>query len=124
MKAIHYDAEGDILTVTFSEAGEQKHTGVQLSDNIILYFDPETEQPLELILSSYQATIRASVHTPIQLDRLQKMPARWQEIVMSLLQRAPLNGFIELDEFQAKTTPVSRLHEVFTLDAQQAWMAA
>ena len=52
MKAIHYDAEGDILSVTFSEAAEQKHKGIELSDNIVLYYDPETEKPLKLILES------------------------------------------------------------------------
>jgi hypothetical protein len=29
MKSIHYDAEGDILSVTFVEAEGQKHTGVE-----------------------------------------------------------------------------------------------
>jgi uncharacterized protein YuzE len=36
MKAIHYDTEGDILSVTFTETGEQPHTGVELVDNIVL----------------------------------------------------------------------------------------
>ena len=40
MKVIHYDAEGDILSVTFAETGEQLHTGVELTDNIVLYYDP------------------------------------------------------------------------------------
>ena len=37
MKAIHYDTEGDILSITFSEANGHGHTGVELSDNIVLY---------------------------------------------------------------------------------------
>jgi hypothetical protein len=58
MKAIHYDAEGDILTVTFSDVTEQKHTGIELSDNLVLYYNPETEQPLQLIVISYQALLQ------------------------------------------------------------------
>jgi hypothetical protein len=40
MKAIYYDAEGDILSVTFAEAGGRKHAGIELSDNIVLYYNP------------------------------------------------------------------------------------
>ena len=49
MKAIHYDAEGDILCVTFAEASDQMHTGIELADNIVLYYNPETGKPLQLI---------------------------------------------------------------------------
>ncbi len=52
MKAIHYDAEGDILSVTFAEAGSEPQTGVELSDNIVLYYNPETAEPLKLIMIS------------------------------------------------------------------------
>lgn len=50
MKAIHYDAEGDILSVTFAEANGRNHTGVELSDNIVLCLDAETGRPYQLVL--------------------------------------------------------------------------
>ena len=31
MKTIHYDVEGDILTVTFAETRSRKHTGIELT---------------------------------------------------------------------------------------------
>ena len=114
MKAINYDAEGDILSVTFTEAKEQKHTGVELTDNIILYFNPETEQPVALILSSYQAMMQASEQTPLLLDGLAEIPSTLQTTILNLLQRAPLSGFLQLVETPAKTPPTSRLHEVFS----------
>ena len=114
MKAIHYDAEGDILSVTFTEAGEQSHTGIELSDNIVLYYNPDTEQPLKLILVSYQPLLQASMQAPILLDGLAQAPAKVRATVTALLQRAPLTAFVQLVEAQGKTLPASRLQEVFT----------
>lgn len=114
MKAIHYDAEGDILSVTFSEASGQKHTGVELSDNIVLYYNPETEKPLQLILVSYQAMVEASQHTPILLDGLAQAPAQTQTAITTLLQQAPLTAFLQLVSANGKLPLTGRLHEVFT----------
>jgi len=119
MKAIHYDAEGDILSVTFSETNEQKHTGVELTDNIVLYYNPDTEKPLKLILLSYQALLAASAHAPILLDGLAEAPAKVQATVTALLQRAPLTAFLQLAEPPGNTPLTSRLHEIFTPDALQ-----
>ncbi|MCB9156132.1 MAG: hypothetical protein H6645_03335 [Caldilineaceae bacterium] len=113
MKSISYDAEGDILSVTFTETKEQKQTGVELTDNIVLYFNPETEQPLALILTSYQAMMQTGAQTPLLLEGLAKIPPRLQAIILKLLQRAPLSGFLQLVEVPADNPPTSRLHEVF-----------
>lgn len=114
MKAIHYDAEGDILSVTFSEAAGQRHTGVELSDNIVLYYNPETEKPLELILVSYQAMVQASQQAPILLDGLTQAPAKVQATVTALLQQTPMTAFLQLVGVQGKQPLTSRLHEIFT----------
>lgn len=114
MKAISYDAEGDILSVSFTEVTEQKQTGVELNDNIVLYFNPETEQPLALILSSYQAMREASAQTPLLLEGLSEIPSTMQAIILKLLQRTPLSDFLQLVEIPAKAPPTSRIHEVFS----------
>lgn len=77
MKAIHYDAEGDILSVTFADANEHPQTGVELTDNIVLYYNPETAKPIKLMLLSYQAMLRASVRSPILLDGLHQTPQKY-----------------------------------------------
>jgi len=110
MKAIHYDAEGDILSVTFAEVGAQKQTGVELNDNIVLYYNPETEKPLKLILVSYQAMLQASLQMPILLDGLGQAPSQVQKTVLRLLQHAPLTAFFHLED---KAGPTSRLQEIF-----------
>jgi len=119
MKAIHYDAEGDILSVTFSETNEQKHTGIELTDNIVLYYNPETEKPLKLILLSYQALLEASIQAPILLDGLAQAPVKVQATVTALLQRAPLTAFLQLAGVPGKIPLTSRLHEIFTPDTLQ-----
>ncbi|MEZ4861798.1 MAG: hypothetical protein R3C14_10835 [Caldilineaceae bacterium] len=124
MKAIHYDAEGDILSVTFAEAVGQKHTGIELSDNIVLYYNPETEKPLQLILVSYQAMLRESLQRPILLDGLAQAPAKVQSIILRLLDHAPLTAFIQLEKAQNQATPMSRLHEIFTDSTLQTVMAS
>ena len=113
MKSINYDAEGDILSVTFTETKEQKQTGIELTDNIVLYFNPDTEQPLALILSSYQAMMEASSQTPLLLDGLAEVPSALQAIILKLLQRAPLSGFLQV-EVPATAPPTSKLQEVFS----------
>jgi uncharacterized protein YuzE len=128
MKAIHYDAEGDILSITFTESNDhqlvdelpQNHTGIELSDNIVLYYNPETEQPIKLILLSYQGLLQASKQVPILLDTLAEAPAQVQTTVTALLKRAPLTAFLQFVEARdEKTPPTSRLHEIFTPAALQ-----
>ena len=120
MRYIHYDAEGDILSVTFAETEGQAHTGVELSDNIVLTYNPETEEPLGLVLLSYRALLRASAQAPIPLEGLAGAPVREREMVISVLQHTPVTSFLQLVEARGKEPPTSRLKEVFTPAAMQA----
>jgi len=112
MKAIHYDTEGDILSVTFTEANEQKHIGLELSDNVVLYYNPETKIPLKLLLISYRALLQASTQSPILLDGLAKAPIEVQATVTALLKREPLTAFIKVIEAHDRTPLTGRLQYV------------
>jgi hypothetical protein len=46
---------------------------------IVLYYNPETEQPLKLILLSYQGLLQASKQVPILLDTLAEAPLTSRE---------------------------------------------
>ena len=118
MKYINYDAEGDILSLTFLEA--ETHTGIELSDNIVFYYNPETEESLGLVLLSYRALLRASAYKPLPLDGLARAPKNVQQVVISLLQRAPVTNFLQLVEIRDKKFPASRLSQVFSPSALQA----
>ncbi|HOU13054.1 MAG TPA: hypothetical protein PKZ84_08040 [Anaerolineae bacterium] len=119
MKAIHYDTEGDILSVTFAESAGQPHAGVELTDNIVLYYNPKTQQPLKLIIVSYQAMVQASAHTPLALDTLSRAPASVQAMALSLLRRAPLTAFFQMVEQPESASFASRLREIFAPAALQ-----
>lgn len=120
MKAIHYDAEGDILSISFTESGEQSHTGVELSDNIVLYLDPVREEPVALILSGYQALLLAHAQTPLSLDGLERMPGTLRATILKLLRRTPLSSFLQLVEVPFPAAPGSRLRDVFAPAILQA----
>jgi hypothetical protein len=124
MKSIHYDAEGDILSVTFAEAEGQQHTGVELTDQIVLYYNPETAKPLQLIVLSYRALLQASRRSPLRLDGLASAPLKVRATVTTLLQSAPLAAFFQLVEAQGMTLPASRLREVFVPTMLQTVAAA
>lgn len=118
MQAIHYDTEGDILSVTFAETEDQPHDGVEFTDNIVLYYNPQTQPPLKLIVVSYQAMVQTSLHTPFALDMLSRAPIPVQTVAMTLLRRAPLTAFLQMVE-QAATPPSGRLREIFAPSALQ-----
>lgn len=113
MKKIQYDAEGDILSVTFVEVDEQPHTGVELHENIILYFNPETEQPIKLILLSYQRLAGASHRQPITLDGLATLPEVVRSRVLRIVDRPPVASFVRLVRAQ-DASPTGILDQVFT----------
>ena len=124
MKSIHYDAEGDILSVTFVEVAGQKHTGIELTDQIVLYYNPDTARPLQLVVLSYQALLQASRRSPLRLDGLAHAPLKVRATVMALLQSAPLAAFFQMIETPGMTSPTSRLHEVFAPAMMQTISAA
>jgi hypothetical protein len=96
MKELYYDAEGDILTVNFPPAEAKKETGIEITDNIVLYFDTIEEKPLQMILISYSRLVAYSRRNPLELKKLSKYPKRLQRIALKLIQQAPVSHFLEL----------------------------
>ena len=123
MKAIHYDAEGDILSVTFAVTDTGKQTGIELSDNIVLYYNPETKEPLQLILLSYQAMVQATTQQPILLEGLANAPIKIQKTIAKILTSTPISAFLQLIEGDDSKLPTSRLREIFTPAALQTVLA-
>jgi hypothetical protein len=119
MKAIHYDTESDILSVTFSETENQNHVGLELSDNIVFYYNPETKLPLKLVLLSYRAMLQASAKAPILLDGLNQAPIEVQTTIAVLLKSKPVSAFVQIIETIDKTSLTSKLHDIFTPDTLQ-----
>ena len=120
MRNIYYDVEGDILSVTFIEIEDQPHTGIELSDNIVLYFNPETEQPIKLLLLSYRRLVETSRKTPLPLDGLDSVPETVRDTVLRVAQRKPVSSFLQVMTEGTATVPTSRLPQVFTATALKA----
>jgi hypothetical protein len=122
MRNLQYDAEGDILSVTFVDAEDQPQTGVELNDNIVFYYNPETDQPIKLILVSYQRLAEASLEQPILLEGLADIPTAVRDQVLRIIVQPPVSSLLHL--FRPKdSAPASRLDQIFTPTTLQALAA-
>jgi len=100
MKDIHYDVEGDILTVNFvattAKPHIERHVGFEIARNIVFYFDPVQEKPLEMILLSYSRLVKYTKQNPLELKKLSRHPKRLQRLALKLIQQPPVSNFLEL----------------------------
>lgn len=120
MKSINYDSEGDVLTVTFAQANNQSVRGIELNDNIVLYYDTKTKEPVQLILVSYQAMLLAGAGKPLRLDGLRSLPSSVRTIVLRIVRRSAVSNFLQLVETPNRQVPASYPRAVFTSSAMQA----
>ncbi len=120
MKSILYDSEGDILTVVFVENNDQPTRGVKLSDNVVLYYDVKTKQPIQLILISYLAMLEASTRKPLRLNGLQKMPASVRNSILRIIRVPPVSHFLGVVETRPRHAPTSYPMNVLTSTALKA----
>jgi len=96
-KAIHcqYDKEGDILELFFKQ-GVATCT-VELTDNIILRFDRENEEPLSLGLISYSALARLTETGPRGFRlKLDEIPDDVRQTVLKIITTWPVNRFLKV----------------------------
>jgi len=93
MRPIHitYDPEGDILYITFGHPTEA--TGYQLSDQILLRVNPQTQEVAGLTIRNF------SVHTnttqEIPLPELDEDPAV-RPLLLQLLSSSPVTHFLHV----------------------------
>ena len=88
-----YDGDGDILEVVWRQDKLQKKTGIELSDNIVLFTDSELAEPLGLTFLSYSHLIKAS---SIELSGLASLPDERREQVLALLQSSRIAPFLSV----------------------------
>jgi len=115
MKEIHYDAEGDILTINFLattvEPHIEKQVGFEIARNIVFYFDPVNEKPLEMILISYSHLVKYTRQNPLKL-KLAKYPKRLQRTALKLIQQTPVSHFLELQISDAEIYDAVRVKKI------------
>jgi hypothetical protein len=107
MKGIHYDTEGDILTVKFVENNHAPSSGIELTEHIVLYYNPQTSEPLELILHSYQRLVTFTAKQSIALTGLEQFPFDMHAVVMRTLEHPSVSHFVTLQPDQTvRVNPV------------------
>lgn len=118
MRNFSYDAEGDILTVTFGETPKEEATGIELHENVVLYFIPDQGKVMELILISYDALLKNP--RPLRLKALTKLQPEWQQKILNMLQKEPANNFLHIEYSDARLIPVLYLKKVFDPEIMKA----
>lgn len=90
-----YDEEGDIMEIFFRTGGG---VGVDLTDNIVLRYDRESEQALSLILTSFSRLIQPTKFGPpsFRLTALSELPSDMQQTVLAILNSFPVNCFLKV----------------------------
>ncbi len=90
-----YDEEGDIMEIFFRRGGG---VGVDLTDNIVLRYDQETEEALSLILISFSKLIQPTKFGPpsFRLTALSELPPDMQQSVLDILNSFPVNRFLRV----------------------------
>ncbi len=94
-----YDPEGDILYITFGQPTPS--TGYQLSDQILLRVDPQTQQAAGLTLLNFSIHMQADRDIP--LTGLDEDPETKSHL-LHLLSSAPLDHFLQLNEEQQEVS--------------------
>jgi hypothetical protein len=118
MRNFYYDAEGDILTVTFGEAPKDEATGIELHENVVLYFTPDQGKVLELILISYGAMLKDQ--KPLHLKALTKLQPVWQQKILNILQKEPANHFLHIEKRDAAPIHLLYIKKVFDPEIMKA----
>ena len=90
-----YDKEGDVLEILFQKGGG---LGIDLTDNIVLRYNRESEAPLSLIMTSFSQLTRPTQFGPpsFQLTALSQLPPDMQQTVLHILNTFPVNRFLKV----------------------------
>ena len=90
---ITYDPEGDILYITFGQPTAA--TGYQLSDQILLRVDPQSQQAAGLTMRNFSVHVHATHEIP--LPRLEEDPAVTPSLV-TIVSSPPVTRFLRAVE--------------------------
>jgi len=113
MRDIHfsYDEEGDVLYIAFHKG--RKATSVSLNDNMVLRFDPETQEAVGLTLLDFSRLVEAS--GPLPLWRLAELPATLRDMVWTVLTRPPISLYLCVTTPPTEAHPAAILAQQFSL---------
>jgi hypothetical protein len=88
-----YEAEEDVLEVTFTTFDEHFARTLILNDNIILYTDTSVRNAWGLTLYSYAQLLQVS---ETHLDNLRGLPDEAANQILAVLRRPPMSAFFTI----------------------------
>ena len=100
---ITYDPEGDILYITFGQA--KAATGYQLSDQILLRIDPQTQKAAGLTIFNYSVHVQTG--RGVGLAGLEEAPDK-AALLLSTLTSPPVSHFLSVTQKEAVTQATLR----------------
>jgi uncharacterized protein YuzE len=113
MRDIHfsYDREGDVLYIAFHKG--RKATSVSLNDNMVLRFDPGTQEAVGLTLLDFSRLVETS--DPLALWRLAELPATLRDMVWAVLTQPPISLYLCVTTSPTEAHPAAILAQQLSL---------
>jgi len=111
-----YDKEADVLYISFSP-GEKATTAVELNDNILLRFNRAEKRAIGLTLMDFSVLVQLTELGPrnFPLSGLKELEPDWQELVMEIISRPPVNQILRVSVYTpslTETMPIALVNRV------------
>ena len=109
----NYDETSDTLYVSFIP--DVKATGIELNEHILLRIDKENHKAVGLTFPNYSILIQKADFGPrsFPLTALVKLSGETREIVMEVLESAPVKEILSLSTYTpsfSEAIPITLLH--------------
>ena len=92
---LEYDREGDVLEIVFAVGAAR---GLELTEEIILRYDPQSAKPLSLIFLTFSHLLQLAGSSPggVRLRGFTKLPELERDKVLSILTTSPVNRYLTI----------------------------
>lgn len=109
----NYDETSDTLYMSFIP--DVKATGIELNEHILLRLDKENRKAVGITFLNYSILVQKADFGPrsFPLTGLAKLPDETREIVMEIMESAPLNEILSLSTYTpsfSEAIPITLLH--------------
>ena len=113
-----YDKEADVLYITFAP-NETATAAVELNDNILLRFNRAEKRAIGLTLMDFSVLVQLTKFGPrsFPLTGLQELEPEWQEIVIEMITKPPVNHILKVSSYTpavAEVIPITSVEKLIT----------
>jgi uncharacterized protein YuzE len=107
MPTYSYDKEADVLYISFAP-GEIPTAAVELHDNILLRFNLTEKRAVGLTLMDFSVLVHMTQLGPrsFPLRGLQDLEPAWQEIVIEIITKPPVNQILHVSSYMPSMTEI------------------